>query len=108
MSASAMIPLYIFISLPLAYFIFPLLLRAAGRAVGWHIRRLSRQRRIDLLDRVAREREIHLSKPQQIPAAEDEDWEKVDGESTGVAPNGAKADKEWKGVIGFFHPFWYD
>ena len=104
-----MIPLlYIFLLLPLAYLVVPVLVRVAGRAVGWHLRRLSRQRRLHLLDRVAKEREAYASKLQQSSAAEDEDWEKVDSGSAGVAPNGGKASREWKGIIGFFHPFWYD
>jgi alpha-1,2-mannosyltransferase len=102
-----MIVLTIFISLFLfSVACFPLLLRIAGQCTGWCILRLSRQRRADLLERAAREEEVYASKQQQESSTEDDDWETVDRERVGVAINGGKADKEWKGVIGFFHPFW--
>ncbi|RAL65518.1 hypothetical protein DID88_001084 [Monilinia fructigena] len=34
-----------------------------------------------------------------------DDWENVESCATGKANNGEKADKEWDGIVGFFHPF---
>lgn len=96
----------ILVSLLLAFILFPFLLRAIGRATGWYIRRLSRQRRVDLFERVTKEEEAHASKEQQESFVEDDEWEKVDSQRAGIATNGGKAEKEWRGVIGFFHPFW--
>ncbi|KAF2100672.1 glycosyl transferase group 1 [Rhizodiscina lignyota] len=95
----------VLISIALSFVFFPFVLRIIGRVIGWYIRRLSRQRRQDLLQRVAKEEEAYTSKEQQESPTEDEDWEKVDSQRTGVATNGGKAEKEWKGVVGFFHPF---
>ncbi|KAI1816617.1 glycosyltransferase family 4 protein [Poronia punctata] len=33
-----------------------------------------------------------------------DDWEKVDG-AVGSTGNGEKGDREWDGIVGFFHPF---
>jgi hypothetical protein len=36
----------------------------------------------------------------------DEDWEKVDAYATTIVENGGKGSPDWRGFIGFFHPFW--
>lgn len=38
--------------------------------------------------------------------SDDEDWEKLSGHAVGSSTNGDKADRDFDGVIGFFHPFW--
>lgn len=37
--------------------------------------------------------------------SDDEDWEKLSGHAVGSSTNGDKADRDFDGVIGFFHPF---
>jgi alpha-1,2-mannosyltransferase len=37
----------------------------------------------------------------------DEEWENIESFAVGTAKNGEKADREWDGIVGFFHPFWY-
>lgn len=37
----------------------------------------------------------------------DDEWETVDSYALGTSPNGGKGEKEWDGIVGFFHPFWY-
>lgn len=34
-------------------------------------------------------------------------WKKIEASIQGKLPKGDKTDKEWSGIIGFFHPFWY-
>ena len=39
---------------------------------------------------------------------EDQDgWEAIDAYGLGSAKNGEKAEQEWDGIVGFFHPFWF-
>lgn len=76
------------------------------RLVGWKLRNASAHRRKMLLARVEAERKSY--KPKRSNGdGEDEDWEKVDSYSAGTAGNGELGQKEWAGVVGFFHPFWY-
>jgi alpha-1,2-mannosyltransferase len=37
---------------------------------------------------------------------DDDEWEQVEASTVGSAVNGGKADKDWSGLVGFFHPFW--
>lgn len=72
----------------------------AFRITGWFIRRHTNARREVLLQR-ARE---YVT--EDVTNSVDDDWEKVDA-VVGTAPNGQKLDRDWNGVVGFFHPFWY-
>jgi alpha-1,2-mannosyltransferase len=90
--------------MPPAYLLFTLVLTLllcpfAFRITGWFIRWHTSARRESLL---ARARETN---GQGLSSSVEDDWEKVDA-VVGTAPNGEKPDKDWKGVVGFFHPFW--
>jgi len=85
--------------LSLAFILTVLLCPFAFRIAGWFIRWHTSASRELLLSR-ARE-----SNGQTFSNSVDDDWEKVDA-VVGTAPNGEKPDKDWKGVVGFFHPFW--
>lgn len=37
----------------------------------------------------------------------DEEWENVEGYAALTTAKNEKADLDWNGFIGFFHPFWY-
>ena len=78
---------------------FPSLVRFLGAQVGHYLRRASRTRRELLLARVATESNNYEAGHAET---EDGDWEEV--ASTVL---GNKADKQWEGIVGFFHPFWY-
>jgi alpha-1,2-mannosyltransferase len=70
--------------------------RLVGRLCGAQIKSKTTQRRQLLLERaIAEEKSQH-----ENGATSDEEWEKVPGDKTPV-----QADKSFKGVIGFFHPF---
>jgi alpha-1,2-mannosyltransferase len=79
-------------------------LHRAAEILGRRLRRLSKTRRELLLARVARERNNLERGHGKIK--EDEDWENIGASPLSSATNGAKADTEWKGIVGFFHPFW--
>lgn len=81
----------------------PLLVRLSGIAIGKNIRARTQQRREALLARAEQdEKDFNASRKK----TEDEDWEKVGSRSSGSSTPGDQQDKDWQGVIGFFHPFW--
>jgi alpha-1,2-mannosyltransferase len=77
---------------------FSHILRFFAGLVGRHLRRCSRTRRELLLARVANEtRNFEASgktRTKHGHGLED------------VAPAPAPSGSEWKGIVGFFHPFW--
>lgn len=77
-----------------------LLVFANASLLGWYLRRKTQSRKRLVLARVeADERELQRTSPR----ADDGEWEKVEGYSATVADD---AGQDWKGVVGFFHPFW--
>ena len=74
--------------------------------VGWLIRRKTQRGRELILSRAWTDNAAD-GKSQEDSADEEDDWEKVDSQSTGTAPNGEKPGS-WRGIVGFFHPFWYE
>jgi alpha-1,2-mannosyltransferase len=87
----------------LSPWLLPFTLRSLGAATGWYIQQKTHSRRQTLLaNSKSGTQEQGKSKDS---SSEDGDWEKVDGYAAGSAPNGDKADRDWKGIVGFFHPF---
>jgi alpha-1,2-mannosyltransferase len=84
----------------------PKIIIAAGRIVGWYLRRKTAGRRAQILERVESEEKL-FAVDEGSRRDSDEDWENVESYAAGTAKNGEKADKEWDGIVGFFHPFWY-
>ncbi|KAF2142558.1 glycosyltransferase family 4 protein [Aplosporella prunicola CBS 121167] len=82
--------------------VLPLVVRLAGIGLGRHIRARTQPRRELLLARLAADEKEYKAKQQK--RGEDDDWEKVD-QSSGSSSPADVVDKEWKGVVGFFHPF---
>ena len=102
-----MIPLLtLLLLLSTTFFFSPVLVRTLGRWLGWHIQRRSRERRVILAARVCAEEKQWLEKHQRGSSSEDEEWETVESYAAGMAQNGDRAEREWEGVVGFFHPFW--
>jgi alpha-1,2-mannosyltransferase len=89
----------------LASVFFPTTLRFLGGLVGHYLIRASQTRRELLLSRAANEQKIYDAGHKE--KKEDEDWEEIEGSLVGSAVNGGKADTDWHGIVGFFHPFWY-
>jgi len=73
----------------LAIFISPYLIRYMGTTVGLHIRSKTESRRALLFSR-AKEEESKSGSKRDAISKDDQD-----------------VNHDWKGVIGFFHPFWY-
>ena len=89
---------------PLSFLTLPFTITRCGRAVGWYIRSRTAPRRELLLSRAETEEKEH---PGKLSSSGDEEWEKVESYAVGFDKNGDKGSKDWVGIIGFFHPFWY-
>jgi alpha-1,2-mannosyltransferase len=92
--------------LVLSFVFLPRTLRYAGQLVGRSLRRSSRTRRELLLARVASEQRTYEAEQKGKKSKDDEDWEEVETSMVGSAANGDKADRDWTGIVAFFHPFW--
>ena len=95
---------------PLATLVLvPLLWRALGAALGWYLRKKTDGRRCHILDLVAADEKKYREEGRNSPggdSGEDAGWERVDAHTTGTSKNGGRADDDWDGIVGFFHPFW--
>lgn len=86
----------------LSPWLLPFVLSSLGAATGWFIQQRTRLRRHTLLQKSHTEtREQGKSKRYSFSSEEGE-WEKVGGQA---APKRDKADRDWDGIVGFFHPF---
>lgn len=88
----------------LGAYIVRLLLRTAGQ----RLRRRTSGKRALIFQRVKVDERQLRSNAARAPKHEDEDWERVESYAAGTAVNGdAYQEKDYEGVIGFLHPFWY-
>lgn len=113
----------------LTAFVGPPAARHLGAWLGWYLRKKTDGRREQLADIVEADERAWAEaaekkgragaggglsggekkkKPAEAEDVDDDGWEKVDeAYAVGTARNGEKADDEWDGIVGFFHPFWY-
>src|SRR5579862_8371205 len=90
-----------------SFYVAPSIVTYFGQALGWYLRRKSRDRRNQLFSRVqAEEQDLRRGKG-EVAGVEEDGWETVESHVPGSAVNGGRAPKEWEGVVGFFHPFWW-
>jgi alpha-1,2-mannosyltransferase len=92
-------------STPLAIMILgPKLLFKVGSMFGYYLRKKTAGRKAQILELVdADEKEF---KEEGGERRDSDEWENVEAYAVGSSKNGEKADKEWDGIVGFFHPFW--
>lgn len=84
----------------LSPWLVPFVLRSLGAVTGWFIQQRTHSRRQTLL--AISETEIQEQGRAKDTSSEDGDWEKVEGHTP---TSRDKADRDWKGIVGFFHPF---
>lgn len=102
---------YVTISLvtigPLLALFIPFIWRLVGSSLGWYLRRKTDGRRCHILEVVeADERKYRDSKSAKGRKEEKEDRDTFNNtEATGTS-DGKVYDKDWDGIVGFFHPFW--
>ncbi|RDW60648.1 glycosyltransferase family 4 protein [Coleophoma cylindrospora] len=79
----------------------PALVRAAGRTVGFYLRKKTAGRRAQILECVKSDLAAWKEKRR-----DSDEWENVEALTTGGVDDGKRpADMEWDGIVGFFHPF---
>jgi alpha-1,2-mannosyltransferase len=102
----SLIILSLLLSVIISAVFLPKILRFGAELLGHQLRRSSRTRRELLLARVASETKRHEAE-QKNKKKEDDDWEEVGNTASNNKSIAGKADSEWDGIVGFFHPFWY-
>jgi hypothetical protein len=102
--------LVVLVTVSTLYFSAPRIVFAAGRFLGWHLKRRTQPRRELILDRVVTERKRAVEQQRKSHTSLDDEWEKIDKSRTLEASQARLDDKtkDWAGVVGFFHPFWYN
>jgi alpha-1,2-mannosyltransferase len=98
--------LSLIISTTIAVVFLPQTLCIVGKPLGLYLQRSSRDRRDLLLARVVKEQRDYDAKHRDEDRKSEDDWEQVESSMTGSAVNGARAEEDWRGIVGFFHPFW--
>lgn len=85
----------------------PKLLFYVGGWFGYYLKKKTAGRKAQILEMVEADEKEFLAKGGD--RQEDcEEWETVEAYTTGTSKNGETAEREWDGIVGFFHPFWYD
>jgi alpha-1,2-mannosyltransferase len=82
-----------------------------GNSLGFYLRNKTAGRKAQVLEATLQEEEEWEKSGREKEKArgrrDSDEWESVDAYAVGSAKNGEKADQEWDGIVGFFHPFWY-
>jgi acyl-CoA synthetase (AMP-forming)/AMP-acid ligase II len=90
-------------------FIFvPITFTWSARLLGHRLRQASEEVRGVLSLKTTNEQKQHDAERggQQKSKKEEDEWEKIESPLTGMADNGGRFGPDWKGFVGFFHPFW--
>jgi hypothetical protein len=85
--------------------LIPFVLKFLVRVLGHYLIQKTRGRKELLLSKAAENPEFTVDSSNDLNN-DDADWEKVDRNVPASAPNGATFDGSWRGIVGFFHPFW--
>lgn len=90
-------------------YLFPSVWKAVGLLLGWYLRRKTEGRRARILEVMDAELNAYREKKRphdrNSSGDDDDDWERLDSFAAASSTNGGKADKDWDGIVGFFHPF---
>ena len=104
MPSLSLLVLSVLVALCSTFVIAPFVIRLVCLAVGRQLRRSTEDRRSLIYQRVHAEESTYVAKKKADNG--DDGWEKIESYATGSAKNGDRAEKDWDGVVGFFHPFW--
>jgi alpha-1,2-mannosyltransferase len=87
-------------------FVLPMAWRLVGTLLGWYLRKKTDGRRHRIIE-VMEDEERRFEETNRVGRKEsDDDWENIEAYAVGTSGNGEKGQKEWDGIVGFFHPFW--
>lgn len=82
----------------------PKLFGYLGRSLGSSLEKKASTRKDEILKKVEEDERAFTATSEK--RRNSDDWENVESYATGSAKNGDKAEEEWQGIVGFFHPFW--
>ena len=86
---------------PLAFSILsPYVLRAFGSVLGWYLRKKTEGRRTRILEVMEEDERSYRGGKGGSKSLDGADWVSVG------ASAGNSGEKQWAGIVGFFHPFW--
>lgn len=91
----------------LAVLLGPVVANRIGRFWGFTLRKRTEGRRAQLLSVMNEEDEKYQKENPGFSTSSSEEWEAVDGLDLKITTKDGKSQKDWDGIIGFFHPFWY-
>ena len=83
----------------------PRILRAIGLVAGWTLRKKTDGRRTLLVNLMDKEYQKLAESSPDSKSTSSGEWEKVQGGDVGKIKELGKGDREWSGIVGFFHPF---
>ncbi|KAI1327609.1 hypothetical protein F5Y16DRAFT_188866 [Xylariaceae sp. FL0255] len=95
------------------HFALSSLVRTLGAFAGWYLRKKTEGRRA-LIIRTTEEAEKAFQEKKSAGEeaaasatthSSDDEWENIDSAVTGSADNGKTGNKDWHGIVAFFHPF---
>lgn len=75
--------------------------RVVGGALGWYLRKAASGRRAHLVGLMQIDQDLYRKGKAQARQARGEDSEEVE------AALEEEKGTDWRGIVGFFHPFWY-
>lgn len=90
----------------LLVFVGPRVVRAVGLSLGWTLKKKTDGRRSLLVSLMDGENNNSSEKNLETKSTSSGGWQAVQETDVG-AGEGDMATKDWDGIVGFFHPFWF-
>lgn len=75
-----------------------------GRAVSYYLKQKTAGRRAQILELMESEEKEYATKGKG--KRDSDEWHHVETEPSGATKGAEPADRDWDGIVGFFHPFW--
>ena len=85
----------------------PFILHYIGSFLGYLLKKKTEGRRSVLFSVMEDENKNTIQELSDSKSTSSDEWEKVSGAEDNVAEKLKEKTKDWDGIIGFFHPFWY-
>lgn len=87
--------------LALLYLLGPALV---GRALSYYLKQKTAGRRAQILELMESEEKEYATKGKG--KRDSDEWHHVETDPSGATKGAEPADRDWDGIVGFFHPFW--
>lgn len=84
----------------------PIVITRTGRFLGFTLRKKTEGRRAHLVSLMEEDDKRYRKENVSPKSSSSEEFEAVEGADTKPATKGDQTQKNWGGIIGFFHPFW--